>query len=132
LSTGGALLGTLRSFSDVGSFSFTIKAQDTFGDSQISPQYTIVVSYPAMNITTINLPTGYIGSVYPSPNLAATGGTGLSANYLWVVAPGSNALPAGLNLSTGGMISGTPTGSPSGPTSITFKVTDNRQRRHAQ
>jgi len=116
----GAITGTTTA---VGTFTFKVTASDNFGDTMVSPQYTIVVSYPAMNITTSTLPTGYIGSTYTQTTLAATGGTGVAANYSWVVT-GSNALPAGLTLSTGGVLSGTPTGSPSGPTSISFKVTD--------
>jgi hypothetical protein len=120
-SSNGAITGTPAA---VGTYNFTVTASDGYGDTTTSPQYTIVVSYPAMNITTGGpLPTGYIGSSYPSITLVATGGTGVSTNYSWVVT-GSNTLPAGLNLSSGGVISGTPTGSPSGPTSITFKVTD--------
>jgi hypothetical protein len=117
----GAITGTTTV---VGTFNFKVTATDNFGDTMISPQYTIVVSYPAMNIVTASpLPTGYIGSSYPSITLAATGGTGVATNYTWVVT-GSNALPAGLSLSTAGVLSGQPTGSPSGPTSITFQVTD--------
>jgi len=52
--------------------------------------------------TNSNLPDGYPGEVY-SVKLVATGGTG---RYNWK--PGAN-LPPGLNLSTDGTISGTPT-----------------------
>ena len=50
--------------------------------------------------------------------LAATGG---KQPYSWTLVSGSS-LPAGLTLSTGGVISGTPTSS--GPTSFTVQVTD--------
>lgn len=58
----------------------------------------------APGITTGSLlPTGLLGSAY-SQTLAATGGT---APYTWSVTAG--ALPAGLTLSSAGVLSGTPT-----------------------
>lgn len=119
----GAIAGTPSTTAEVTTFNFTVTASDAFGDSANSPQYTLVVSYPAMNITTASLPTGYVSSVYATTTLAATGGTGISGNYAWALASGSNPLPAGLNL-VAGQIVGTPTGSASGPTSINFQVTD--------
>jgi CHRD domain/Putative Ig domain len=58
----------------------------------------------APGITTSSLlPTGFLGSAY-SQTLAASGGT---SPYTWSVTAG--ALPAGLTLSSGGVLSGTPT-----------------------
>jgi uncharacterized repeat protein (TIGR01451 family) len=54
--------------------------------------------------TSSPLPGGTVGHAY-SKTLTATGGTG---GYTWALIPGS-ALNAGLSLSTGGVISGTPT-----------------------
>jgi hypothetical protein len=114
----GAVTGTPTA---VGTFSFTVKATDAYGDSA-TQAYTIVVSYAAMTITTgTTLPAGYVGSSY-SQTLAATGGTGVSTNYTWVLASGSS-LPVGLSLSAGGAISGKPTGTP-GTATFTVKVTD--------
>ncbi len=115
----GAISGTPTT---VGSYSFAVKASDAYGDSATSPTYSLVVSYPAMHITTSALPTGYVGSAYTSTTLAATGGAGVSSNYTWAVASGS-ALPTGLSLSSAGVITGTPSGSV-GTTSVTFAVTD--------
>jgi Putative Ig domain len=53
-------------------------------------------------VTTASLPSGTVGVAYSS-QLAATGGTN---SYTWAITSG--ALPTGLNLSTGGLISGTP------------------------
>jgi hypothetical protein len=104
----------------VGTYNFTIKAADAFGDSA-THTYTVVVSYPPLNITTATtLPVGYVGSVYTSTTLAATGGNG--AGYAWALASGSS-LPAGLSLSAAGVITGTPTGTP-GTASVTITVTD--------
>jgi hypothetical protein len=102
----------------VGTFNFTIKAADAFGDSA-TQAYTITVSYPALKVTAATLPTGYVGSTYTQTTLAATGGSG--AGYSFAVASGSS-LPAGLNLSTAGVLSGKPTAQ--GTTNFTVTVTD--------
>jgi len=73
---------------------------------------------PTLGITTSSLPNGTVGSSY-SQSLAATGGT---APYKWAITLGT--LPAGLSLSSGGVISGTPTTS-CNSVAITFQVTDN-------
>ena len=57
-----------------------------------------------ITITTTTLTEGTTNTAY-SATLAATGGSG---TYTWSVASGSN-LPAGLSLSSAGVISGTPT-----------------------
>jgi hypothetical protein len=57
-------------------------------------------------VTTTTLPAGTVGTPYPSTQLTATGGTN---TYTW--AKTSGALPTSLNLSSGGLITGTPTGS---------------------
>ena len=75
-----------------------------------------VTSSPPV-ITTTSLPGGITGQPY-SATLAATGGTG---PYTWSISAGS--LPAGLTLSSAGVISGTPA-SPPGTASFTVKVTD--------
>jgi hypothetical protein len=116
-STTGAITGTPTT---VGTYNFKVTATDGFGDSMVSPQYTIVVSYPAMNITTSTLPTGYIGSVYAGATLAATGGSGLATNYTWTKVSG----PAGLVVSAAGVVSGTPTGTTTGSLNMVVSVTD--------
>ncbi|HYL99069.1 MAG TPA: putative Ig domain-containing protein, partial [Blastocatellia bacterium] len=55
-----------------------------------------------------------------SATLAASGGT---PPYSWGLAAGSGALPAGLTLSTGGAITGTPTST--GSSTFTVQVSDN-------
>ncbi|MGH9599507.1 MAG: putative Ig domain-containing protein, partial [Terracidiphilus sp.] len=105
-----------------GAFNFTVKAADAFGDSA-TKGYTVTVGYPAMTITTASLPTGYLGSTYTSTTLAATGGTNLAANYSWALA-NSTTLPAGLQLSAAGVISGKPTGLTTGTINFSVTVTD--------
>lgn len=111
----GAITGTPTA---VGTFSFTVKAADAFGDS-LSQPYSVVVSYSAVVITPATLPTGYDGSLYHPTTLTATGGSG--TGYTFVLASGS-LLPAGLSLSAGGVISGTPTAT--GTTGFTVTATD--------
>jgi hypothetical protein len=111
--TTGSVSGTP---SATGTFNFTVQAADAFGDSN-TQQYTVVVSYPPMNVTATTLPVGYIGSVYKQTTLTATGGTGVVANYTWAA---TGSLPAGISLSSSGVLSGTPTGT---PTTSTFSVT---------
>jgi len=114
----GAITGTPTA---VGTFNFTVKVADPFGD-QATKAFQIVVSYPALNITTsLTLPTAYVGSNY-STALVATGGSGNSSNYTWALASGSQ-LPTGLTLSSSGAITGKPTSAPA-TTSFTATVTD--------
>jgi hypothetical protein len=90
-----------------GSSTFTITVTDaSAGDPPASQQLTIVVSSLAIT-TTSPLPSGTVGTVYDSPGLqfTASGGTGTDT---WTVATGST-LPAGLSLSSAGLLSGTPT-----------------------
>ena len=71
---------------------------------------------PAVAITTISLPTGITDSSYSSI-LTVTGGT---VPYTWSLASGS--LPIGLNLSSTGVLGGTPM--TAGTFSVSVKVTD--------
>jgi len=79
--------------------------------------YNSAAGAPLSVATTSPLPGGTQGVAY-SQTLAAGGGT---SPYSWTLVSGSS-LPAGLTLSTGGLISGTPTGT--GTTSFTVQVTD--------
>jgi hypothetical protein len=71
---------------------------------------------PPLVITSASLPNHPVNVSY-SQQLTATGGTGI---YSWSLASGS--LPAGLYLSSNGLISGAP--SAAGPFSFTVRVTD--------
>jgi len=115
LSAAGAISGTPTV---VGTFPITVKAADAFGDSA-TQAFSLTVSYPALTITPPTLPTGYVGSTYPSITLAATGGSG--TGFTFAVTSGSS-LPAGLSVSAAGVISGKPTAVGTVSTSVT--VTD--------
>ncbi|MDL9944177.1 Ig domain-containing protein [Gordonia sp. ABSL11-1] len=68
-----------------------------------------------IEISTNSIPSGTVGTPF-SHQLTSTGGTG---SKTWTK---TGTLPAGLTLSTAGLLSGTP--SAAGTPSITFKVTD--------
>ena len=113
LSTTGLLSGTPTV---TGSFSFTVKAADAFGDFA-SKAFSLTVSYPALKVTTTTPPRGYVGSTYAA-TLAASGGSG--TGYTWSLATGSS-LPAGLTLSAAGMLGGKPTTAGTSSTTVTVK-----------
>jgi hypothetical protein len=69
--------------------------------SAASAQLTVVAD---LVITTTSLPGGTVGTTYSNTQLTATGGVGA---YHWVTQQ-SGPLPAGLQLSDGGLITGTP------------------------
>lgn len=77
----------------------------------------VALTAAALSVATAPpLPTAYTGVAYAQP-LAAAGG---QSPYTWSLVAGS--LPAGLSLSAGGVLGGTPSGS--GTASFTVKVTD--------
>uniref|UniRef100_E6PXF5 Dystroglycan-type cadherin-like domain-containing protein n=1 Tax=mine drainage metagenome TaxID=410659 RepID=E6PXF5_9ZZZZ len=100
-----------------GTFAFSVKAADAYGDS-MTQSFSLKVVYPTLTITTASLPTAYVGTSY-TQTLAATGGS--EVGYAWTVSSGST-LPAGLALSTAGVLSGTAT--ISGTPSFGVTVTD--------
>ena len=90
-----------------GAFNFTIRATDNSigtGPVTIDQSYTMTIGQPTVLVTTASVPNGAQNSAYASTTLSATGGT---APYTWSVLTGS--LPTGLTLSSGGVLSGTPT-----------------------
>jgi Putative Ig domain/Protein of unknown function (DUF1573) len=117
LSTSGTLSGTPTT---AGSFTFTIKVTDsTTPTAQTATQsltFTVAAAATPVEITSTSVPAGQVGVAY-STTLQATNGT---SPYSWSVSSGT--LPAGLTLSTAGVISGTPT--TSGSSTFTVKVTD--------
>jgi hypothetical protein len=95
---------------------FTLSAGSKWSVALATFSSGSVVPLP-LAITTSSLPNGTVGTAY-SVNLAAAGG---QSPYTWSLADGSN-LPPGLNLSSSGTISGTPT--TAGTTSFTVEVID--------
>ena len=110
LSSGGVLSGTPTVF---GAFTFTVRV--TSGPLTADQGFTITIVAPPVVITTASpLPSGTVGLSY-SVTLQASGGDG---SYAWSLTGG--ALPAGLALSSGGVLSGTPT--TSGAASFTVQA----------
>ena len=99
LSTGGVVSGTPTA---VGTSNFTVTATDAAGGT-ISAPYSITVSAAMSSLSPATLPAGDVGVSY-SKTITAVGGTG---PYTFAVTVGT--LPPGLALSTGGVVSGTPT-----------------------
>lgn len=99
LSSTGALSGTPTA---AGTFNFTVRAADA-NNFPGTRAYTLVVAPPVIAIAPATLPNGTVATAY-SQTVTASGGI---APYSFAVTAG--ALPAGLSLSSGGVISGTPT-----------------------
>jgi len=114
LTSGGGFSGTALA----GSASFTAQVMDSLGNTA-SQAFTLTIN-PGVTITSAAaLKTGYATVAY-SQTLTATGGSG--SGYTWSITSGAASLTAlGLNLSGGGVVSGTPT---AGSASFTVKVTD--------
>ena len=90
-------------------------------DPVVYPNGTSIANLAAevlIQISPATLPNGTHGVAYPTVTLSATGG---QTPYTWVLVSGS-ALPPGLNLSSDGVISGTPT--QSGQYVVTIQMTD--------
>jgi hypothetical protein len=103
-----------------GSGSVTFQITDATNVSASSGSITITVNPPAaLAVTTSSLPGTALGVAY-SQTLQATGGV---QPYKWAITSGS--LPAGLTLSSAGVISGTPSGS-IGTSNFTVTVTDSQ------
>ncbi|MFL6314505.1 MAG: beta strand repeat-containing protein [Terriglobales bacterium] len=101
-----------------GLFSFSVSLTDTSAPtpSVAFRNLSITIAQPLL-ITTTSLADGVVGASY-TQTLSATGG---DANYTWSLSSGS--LPAGLTLSSSGVISGAPTAATTG-TSFTVQVQD--------
>ena len=97
---------------------FSVQVTDSAASAATASSGPLSVTInAAADITTLSpLPSGTVGAVYLQ-TLAATGGTG---PLVWDLPAGL--LPAGLALSAGGTIGGTPT--QAGPFSFTVRVTD--------
>jgi hypothetical protein len=119
LTTGGALTGTPAAGGE-----FTFTAQVTDGAQRVATRSLSLTVERAPTIQTGSLPPGEVGEPYTA-QLVATGGTGA---YTWTVTDGT--LPAGLTLSAGGVVAGTP---PTvGSSTFTVQVTDEAAATHSR
>jgi hypothetical protein len=100
----------------LGTYSFTVKVTDSSSPAKTATaKLSIKVTFP-LTVVSLFLPGGNVGVPYTA-YLLALGGT---LPYSWAVTGGS--LPAGLSLSSSGVISGKPT--TTGTSSFTATVTD--------
>src|SRR4051794_5277204 len=113
LSGAGVLSGTP---SGSGTFPITVKVTDASGCTGVGPTYTLIISCHPVTVTNPATTTGTANAAFSQTftQSGAIGGATFTIN--------SGVLPAGLTLSTAGVLSGTPTQTGSFP--ITVKVTD--------
>ncbi len=119
MSSTGTIFGTA---STPVSYTFTIVATDIlFAGVTGSQQYTLTVN-PARTLTLspTSLPTATVGDSYGPVTITASGGSG---SYTFALASGSK-LPAGLTLTSAGVLSGTPTTTGGSPFKFTIVATD--------
>jgi len=113
LSTGGVLSGTPT---QSGSFPITVKATDANGCFGVGATYTLVIGCQTITVTN---PVNNTGTINVPFSETFTAGNTIGAVTFTL---NSGTLPTGLSLSTGGILSGTPTQPGSFP--ITVKATD--------
>ena len=102
ISSGGVISGTPTGS---GPSTFTVRATDSVANTG-SQTYTISIGSNILTVTPASLPNGTQGTAY-SQTFGASGGT--PPPYTFTRTSGS--LPPGLSLSSGGVLSGTPTAS---------------------
>ena len=98
MNVGGEITGTPATG---GTFSVQVRVHDAENPAQTTTALlTLTVTAPPLQITTTTLPNGIVGTAYTA-RVAATGGL---APYTFT----ATGLPAGLTMSSGGVITGTP------------------------
>ena len=107
-----------------GTYSFTVRAQDSGSPARFEEQTSQITINPAMvSMVTTALPHATVGQSYSYP-MQATGGI---PPYTWSLDAFSKPLPAGLTLNANtGVISGTPTTGSNA--ALIFWVTDGTRR----
>ena len=108
--TSGFIYGTPTA---TGTVSVTVSLNDDLGDTTATRTYSLTVN-AAPSILTASLPTGEKTAAYTT-TLTGSGGT---TPYSW----SATGIPAGLSLSTAGVISGIPTGT--GTSTVALTLTD--------
>jgi hypothetical protein len=109
---------TMAAFAHFDGRCASIRQDDSNGIVFIYPGSGGGGSSGPLSIVTSTMPSGTVGSAY-SQTMAASGGT---PPYSWSLVSGSGNLPPGLSLSSGGLVSGSPT--TAGTYNFTARVTD--------
>jgi hypothetical protein len=115
LSAAGVLSGTPTA---TGAFTFTVRATDTsgcFGEVTV----TLHVNCPTITVFPASLSNGTVGDPYGPATFTVTGSTSPLASTFAVT---TGTLPAGLTLTSGGVLSGTATST--GTSTFTVTATD--------
>ncbi len=112
LTSFGVLSGTPTT---TGIYSLVVSVTDSAAITPVAANYSVTVTAPTVTVTTSQLVPGVQNVAYPATTLAATGGKG---PYTW----SATGLPAGLTLSSAGVLIGTPT--TGGTSALTFTATD--------
>lgn len=113
LESDGGLEGTPTA---AGRYTFTVTAEDSSTPTLTgTATYTVTIT-PALVVSAATLPTATVGDSY-SFQLTATGGSGSGYTF------SASNLPAGLTLSAGGMLTGTPDTTNASPLQVTMAVT---------
>ncbi|UDM48834.1 putative Ig domain-containing protein [Cupriavidus sp. MP-37] len=111
-SSTGAIAGTTAAG---GNYNFTVLATDSLGFTG-SRAYSVTIGAPTIVVNPATLPQATVATAYSQALTAASG----TAPYTFAVTAG--ALPAGMSLSAGGVLSGTPSGG--GTHNFTVSATD--------
>ncbi len=113
LSGSGVLSGTPT---QRGLYTFSVRSQDSTGDFSVK-SYSGSVQTPSLSLATptVTLVSGQAASA----QLATNGGV---SPYIYATEPPGTPMPFGLSLSSGGLITGTPSGT--GTATIQLRVTD--------
>ncbi len=109
-SSNGTLTGTPAT---PGTYSFTVTVKDTSG-ATASKAFSITIIPPLLAILTTALPNGQVGVAYSVQFYAANG----HPPYTWT----ATGTPAGISMSSNGLLSGTPTAD--GAFTVTVTATD--------
>ena len=115
LSSGGALTGTPTA---AGTFNFTVTATDSStgtGPYAGTQSYSMTIAPPTVTVSPGSLPDGTSGVSYNQTVTASGGAAPYALSF-------SGTLPTGLSLSSGGVLSGTPTAA--GTFNFTITATD--------